>query len=222
MNVSETMEMKSTSAASPMSCDHGWRSQFANPRGFWGHVVGSLMAMKNAPMNRLAVELLDLEPDHTVLEIGYGPGTAIEWAAAQVNAGRVVGIDRSITMLEQATRRNRKAIDAGRVELHQGEASALPFPDQHFDRVFAVNNYHIWKTRDRELAEIRRVLMPNGMLLLALRMEHPRRSRMAAPGLTEEQVHEAAARLKEAGFVGVEIDKRKVGREVSFVTARLL
>ena len=58
-----------------------WGRQFGAPTGWRGHAVGHLMALKNAAMSRRAVELLEVEPEDRVLEIGFGPGLGIFDAA---------------------------------------------------------------------------------------------------------------------------------------------
>lgn len=198
----------------------GWRSQFGNPEGPMGLGVGWLMAWKNARINRAAVEMLGILPGESILEIGFGPGTALAWAAERVGEGYVGGVDRSATMVEQAARRNRRAIETGRVELKRGLASAIPWADGRFDRVFVVNNYHIWSEPQRELREARRVLKPGGLLMLALRMKHPTRTRLVAPGMTRKEVEAAVDNLRMAGFVEIRTEMRSVGREVAFVLAR--
>src|ERR1700757_4721373 len=89
--------------------------QFRLPTGPVGWLVGHLMAAKNAPINRLAVELLDVCPGDRVLEVGFGPGTAIEMIAKETQADRIAGVDPSATMLRQAARRNHAGIQGGRV-----------------------------------------------------------------------------------------------------------
>jgi len=55
------------------------RSQFMQPRGFAGWLVGWEMALRpsNRKRNVWAVGLLGVEPSDRVLEIGFGPGIAI-------------------------------------------------------------------------------------------------------------------------------------------------
>ena len=142
-----------------------WGQQFGRPTGWRGWAVGQLMALKNAGMSRLAVELMDIGPEDRVLEIGFGPGKAIAEAARRVSRGLVAGIDPSEVMLRQAERRNKRFIATGRVDLRQGSVSALPFEDRSFTRVFEVNSFHHWSSPAAGLAEIRRVMRDGGTLL---------------------------------------------------------
>jgi ubiquinone/menaquinone biosynthesis C-methylase UbiE len=199
---------------------HGHASQFGNPTGLAGRVVGRLMARKNRYINQLAVDQLAARPDDRILEIGYGPGAAVELLARRVTAGLVAGIDHSPTMLAQASRRNRRAIDAGRVELRVGSVDALPYADASFDKVFEVNSFHHWPHQAAALAEIRRVLRPSGLLLLCLRMVHPSRTRLVAPGHTPESVDRAEELLGRAGFDPVTREVFELARRVTCVKGR--
>ena len=89
------------------------RSQFAHPRGPLGRLAGAVMARKNAAMNALCVEWLDVAPEERVLEIGSGHGRTLAWLAQRAVRGKVAGVDPSDTMLRQAATRNREAIAAG-------------------------------------------------------------------------------------------------------------
>jgi ubiquinone/menaquinone biosynthesis C-methylase UbiE len=98
------------------------------------------MAFENAPMNRLAVDLLDVKPDDRVLEIGFGPGAAIALLAERAQRGVVAGVDPSAVMVRQASRRNRKVVQR-RVELRQGTAASLPFGDGSSGRIAGSSNF---------------------------------------------------------------------------------
>jgi SAM-dependent methyltransferase len=80
----------------------------------------------------------------------------------------VAGIDPSEVMIAQAARRNRPAIEAGRVELRAGTASSLPFDVDRFDAAVSVNNIQEWPSLRRDLGEVWRVLKPNGQLAVAV------------------------------------------------------
>lgn len=60
----------------------------------------------NLERNMRTLALVDIQPDDRVLEIGFGPGIAIERAAELARRGKVIGVDHSELMLRQASRRN--------------------------------------------------------------------------------------------------------------------
>jgi ubiquinone/menaquinone biosynthesis C-methylase UbiE len=209
-----------THAEIARSCKQSdWGRQFSRPTGWRGRLVGHLMAAKNAGISRLAVELLDVQPDDRLLEIGFGPGKGIHEAARHVSRGFIAGVDRSEVMLRQAERRNRWFIAEGRVELHRGSVGELPFEDGSFDRVFEVNSFHHWPSPAAGLAEIRRVLRDGGALQLCLRRKHPTRTFLVAPGCTEEEIQRVTRLVGAAGFRNVRVRQGKAGRKVACVAA---
>jgi ubiquinone/menaquinone biosynthesis C-methylase UbiE len=178
------------------------------------------MAIKNAGMNRLAVELLDIRSEDRVLEIGCGPGRGIEEAARRASRGFVAGIDRSEEMVRQAARRNRSAIAVGRVALRLADVTRLPFDDCSFDRSFEINSFHHWRAPARGLEEIRRVMREGATLLLCLRKEHPTRRRLAAPGYSDGEIARVAALVRDTGFGDVRVEHGEAGRAVACVIGR--
>ena len=63
------------------------------------------------------LDLLDIHPSDSVLEVGSGLGLGLQLAAARAYQGNVVDVDPSETMLEMARRRNRAQIEAGRIAI---------------------------------------------------------------------------------------------------------
>jgi len=175
--------------------------QFGKPSGFLGVLAGIIMLVR--PSNRLrnlrTLELLDIRPEDRVLEVGFGPGLAVARAAELVTAGKVVGIDHSELMLRHATRRNVKAIRAGRVELLLGSADVLPRIEGRFDKVLAVNVYMFWEDPVSVLGGLRQVMKPGGVIALTLQ---PRR-RGATADDTWTAAERMAASLRAAGFVEI-------------------
>lgn len=149
-----------------MSPWHSVGRQLRRPSGFFGRLTGVLMRVVNATPNRLAVAALEIEPQDTVLELGCGPGHAVAMLAAQASAGCVYGMDQSAVMLEQAQKRNRDAIDAGRVFLYEAAFEQLPFEDASVDKILAVNVIYFWHDIPAVLREIRRVLRPGGRIVV--------------------------------------------------------
>jgi ubiquinone/menaquinone biosynthesis C-methylase UbiE len=206
----------------PLPCEvvQDWRSQFAHPRGWRGRLAGWLMARKNAAMNAACVEWLEIAPRDRVLELGFGHGRTIEWLAQRAAHGLVAGVDPSDTMLRQASRRNRRAIAAGRVRLERGEAAKLPFAGASFDKALAANCVQFWRDLPGALAELRRVLAPGGTLLIGIRVHDPRAGRFASPGFREDQIEAVQRAVERAGFAEVRTPRRRAGREVVAILAR--
>lgn len=142
--------------------------KFRNPTGFFGRLVGSAMAKGNEHAANWTVSLLDIQPDSHVLEVGFGPGVAIQYATEKAVKGLVAGIDSSETMVQVATKRNAAAIAAGRVDLKHGEISSLPYQEESFDAVFTIHCIYFWAKPIDGVKEIRRILKPNGLLAIAI------------------------------------------------------
>jgi ubiquinone/menaquinone biosynthesis C-methylase UbiE len=175
--------------------------QFGRPTGFVGRLVGLVMAtrMSNRERNRRTIELLQIQPDDRVLEIGYGPGLAIQWAAERAVHGKVVGVDHSELMHRQAARRNARAIQTGHVKLHTAPLDAMPTFDGRFDKVFAVNVFLFLPDTVAALAKLAAVMKPGGTIALTFQ---PR-----TRGATNEDTHRGGQRLSDslraAGFSDV-------------------
>src|SRR5690606_12346615 len=60
-----------------------------------------------------AVDTMDIQPDHRVLEIGCGHGVAVSLVCEKLETGKIVAIDRSLKMIEMARKRNADYIDIG-------------------------------------------------------------------------------------------------------------
>jgi demethylmenaquinone methyltransferase/2-methoxy-6-polyprenyl-1,4-benzoquinol methylase len=111
--------------------------------------------------------LLDIKPGEYVLEIGFGTGHCLKKIAEIVGkSGKVYGIDISPKMLEISKRRLEKHGLMDRVELYCGDALEMSYENNKFDAVFMSFTLELFDTPEipRLLAEVRRVLKPNGRL----------------------------------------------------------
>jgi SAM-dependent methyltransferase len=165
-------------------------SQFHHPRGLTGRAVGWILGSRpsNVRRNRWAVELLDVQPTDRILEIGFGPGVAIEAFASKATSGLVHGIDHSEVMVRMASRRNAAAVRQGRVVLEVGDAEDLArFGPASFDIAFTVNTMMLMADPAAQVDRLREVLRPGGRLAL---VHQPRHS-----GADEEASRRSGAEL---------------------------
>ncbi len=198
-----------------------FQEQFKLPRGIFGRLAGWLMHSDNEPLNRLAVQSLRITADDDVLEIGYGPGGAIERLAARTPAHRIVGVDPSDVMAEQAIVRNRPHVDEGRVFLARGQVERLPFADGSFSKAFSVSGFHIWESPEVGIAELWRVLRGNGLLVVCLRRDAEHFHWFDhAPGTSAAQLAADQTRLAAQGFREITAITRKIRRRVVCLQAR--
>src|SRR3954454_16610312 len=100
---------------------------FGRPRGVPGRLGGIIMAHTNADCGAWVIELLEIGPNDSVLEVGFGPGVIIQRLSKL--AGPIAGIDPSQEMVAQARARIATAIEDGRVDLRHGSVEHLPFDD---------------------------------------------------------------------------------------------
>jgi ubiquinone/menaquinone biosynthesis C-methylase UbiE len=182
-----------------------FNSQFAHPEGWAGRFVGMILALKNRERNAWTISMLDIQPSDQVLEIGFGPGQAIQEVVKLAPNAFVAGIDLSDVMVEQARKRNSAAIRSGRVLLQQGAESPLPFEDNKFNKVFAVNSLQFWSNPTEGLQEVRRVLKPGGRVVITIQPMWAK---------TEEEVQSVSEKLifqlKQAGFKQVRLETRQI------------
>ncbi|PWW21012.1 methyltransferase family protein [Geodermatophilus normandii] len=105
-------------------------------------------------------------PGERVLEVGCGAGVLVTLLAAAVHPGPVVAVDRSARMVAAATRRNRAAVEAGRVRLVAAPLVEADLGDDRFDVVVAVDVRAFWTPPAPEWDVVARVLAPGGRVVL--------------------------------------------------------
>jgi ubiquinone/menaquinone biosynthesis C-methylase UbiE len=113
-------------------------------------------------VRRALLEQAALRSGQAVLDIGCGTGTSVVLLKQSHPDVRVVGLDPDPKALARAARKaDRLSLS---VELHQGFADRLPYPEASFDRVLSSFMFHHLPAEEKEptLREVRRVLRPGG------------------------------------------------------------
>ncbi|MEB3180103.1 MAG: methyltransferase domain-containing protein [Nostocaceae cyanobacterium] len=110
------------------------------------------------------VELGNIQPGQTILDVATGTGNVALAAAKIVNpTGQVFGVDIAKDMLVQA---ECKVNQAGltNITLQEGDVAQLDFSDHYFDAVFCASGLHFIADMLAALDEWRRVLKPGGLV----------------------------------------------------------
>ena len=141
--------------------------QLANPDGAVGLAVADWLNENNKQANATAVTLLSVEAGHYVLEIGFGNGRIAPVVVAQAPDVRYAGVDISPTMFAEALAYNAALVEAGKASFHLASAHEMPFDSNCYDRVFSTGVIQFWAEPLASLVEVRRVLRPGGLMLMA-------------------------------------------------------
>jgi ubiquinone/menaquinone biosynthesis C-methylase UbiE len=117
-------------------------------------------AYLNASLHMTLGKIMNLPADG-VLDVACGTGLLLKSLAERSDLPKLVGVDRVPAMLEVARRRlGQRAI------FIECGAAQLPFDDTEFQLVTSTNALHYFPDVDAALREIRRVISPNGNLVI--------------------------------------------------------
>jgi ubiquinone/menaquinone biosynthesis C-methylase UbiE len=98
-----------------------------------------------------------------LLDIGTGPAWLLLAIHRKAPQTRLIGIDSSSAMVTKA---GQNTAGVNSIEINQGNADKIPFPDNYFDIVVSTASIHHWKHPTQSLNEIYRVLKSGGFTLI--------------------------------------------------------
>ena len=171
---------------------------FSSSAGQWDRMRDDLFGDRV----HLAALAAFADAEWTIGDLGCGTGQMTSALAPFV--GRVIAVDASAAML-QAARKRLQPFD--NVELRRGDLEALPIDDARLDAATLTLVLHHLPEPQRALAEVARVLKPDGRLLIVDMLPHDRdnyRQQMGHVllGFSEEHMRRI---LGETGFDAVRI-----------------
>lgn len=183
------------------------QDHFKKPKGMIGRLVGKQMALENKTLNEWTVRQLDIYPESNVLEIGYGPGYALDFILNHYENVHVDGIDISGTMKEEASHRLEPGAESdGEVGLFVGDIAETPIREQYYDIVFSVNNYTLWENRYDGLRHIYSGLVSQGKIAITVQ---PRQEDVK----TDQEnrfAREIVNDLEETGFTKIVVQYKRL------------
>ena len=166
---------------------------------------------RESVLRKMTVELAHIKPGNCVLEAGCGTGTLTLAAKGQAGpSGQVFGIDLIPGMIEISQRK--AALANVDIPFQLGSMDDIPFPENKFAVVLcSFMIFHMSEpVRRKGMAEIQRVLKPNGRLLildLALPAQPLPRiiARMVFAGMLNHDLKELLPLMEGTGFSDVEM-----------------
>jgi SAM-dependent methyltransferase len=126
-------------------------------------VMGEEIHIGGSPATRELASMAGIGKDSRVLDICSALGGPARHLAGEFGC-RVTGIDATVAMVEEATRRTDAAVFNGRVTFRLGNALDLPFKKNSFDIVWGQDAWCYVTDKERLIHEAGRVITPGGTL----------------------------------------------------------
>ena len=182
------------------------------PTGKFGSFWARLMNIGHSKVTKWGLSHISINKDDTILDVGCGGGKTVNTLSKIATEGKIYGVDCSEVSVAVATSINKSLIKAGRVEIFHASIESLPFSDDLFNLVIAVESFYFWPNLVNNLKEIRRVLKPGGSVILINAMYRDERfekrnSNLAKIGnFTYHLPEEFRVFLKDAGYSSTQIE----------------
>ncbi|HDR7518216.1 class I SAM-dependent methyltransferase [Bacillus mobilis] len=138
----------------------------SHPKGIIGYVLTKIWNKTFVNMTNWGLENIDIKDEDHILDIGSGGGETIYKLANQTPLGKIYGIDISSEAVNSSLERNKKWVEQKRVEILEADVASLPFKDNTFDKITAIQTHIYWDNLQGGFSEIHRVLKSGGIFLL--------------------------------------------------------
>jgi ubiquinone/menaquinone biosynthesis C-methylase UbiE len=144
------------------------RSRWNQPTKYERWYVSSLGRVYAESLARVLRPWLCESAGSLVLDIGCGPGLAIEQLLS--TDSEIIGLDCSMEMAQRASELSQQT--ARPRQFVVGTVERIPFRDATFDIVLCINCLEFVENREAAFEEIARVLRPNGIAILGMLNRH--------------------------------------------------
>jgi len=144
--------------------------QARKPDKWFGTILARAMNRGHQSMTDWGLRHAAIGDQFKILDVGCGGGRAIQQLATSASGGMVYGIDYADGSIAVSRAHNAQLIKAGRVVIQKASVSHLPFPDDTFDLVTAIETQYYWPDLMGDMREILRVLKPAGRLVVIAEM----------------------------------------------------
>ena len=181
----------------------------ACPEGRMGRAMLWFMNCCHAPLTNWGLKLVNVQDGWTMLDVGCGGGFTIRQLLKRSKDAQVYGIDISEESVIKARQVNAEVLDK-QVYVTQGSAEQLPYNDEMFDLVTAVETVYFWPNLPDCLQEVRRVLKPGGKFAIMVEVvDSDSKWTSIVDGMTAYTPEQLKTLLDDAGFIQTEIHRKK-------------
>ena len=181
----------------------------AHPKGRMGRVMLRFMNFCHAPLTNWGLSHINFKDGWTMLDIGCGGGATLKRLLKSSKDCQVYGIDISEESVEKARKLNAGLLDK-QVFVTQGSAEKLPYDNDKFDLVTAVETVYFWPNLPNCLQEVRRVLKPGGRFAIMVEVvDNDSKWTDLCDGMTAYSPELLKKMLDEVGFSQTETHVKK-------------
>ena len=188
------------------------KTMFTNcacPKGFLGRCMLRFMNFGHAPLTNWGLDHVDFSDGMVMLDIGCGGGATLKRLLKRSPEGMVYGIDISEESVVKAKNVNKQLLNK-QVFVQQGSANRLPWEDQKFDVVTAVETVYFWPNLPQCFQEVKRVLKPGGQFAIMIEViEGDSIWTNVVEGMTVYSPEMLKDMLEQAGFGNVKVFRKK-------------
>src|SRR3954451_1586327 len=177
-----------------------WFYRFLSPLyDRWVNPLFWTAQMRDSAMELARFDSRELE----TVDVGAGTGFSSEGVVRHVDPAHLTLLDQSPHQLSRA--RAKPALQGATIV--QGDAEALPFTTDRFDRYVSCGSIEYWPDPAAAFAEAYRVLKPGGVMLMVgpLPPERPLAKRLADLWMLFPQEREYRAWMEQAGFADIRL-----------------
>ncbi|MEK5334858.1 class I SAM-dependent methyltransferase [Bacillus sp. FSL M8-0166] len=145
--------------------------QMREPKGLFSKWVARYMEKNHHNINEWTLQLLNIQENDRILEIGTGRGITLSKVAEKLDRGKVYGVDASRHMIKYAKRKHKKLTEQDKAVITFGKAEQLPFEDRSFNKLFTVQTIYYLKDIEQVMKEVYRVLQVDGEVFLSFQKQ---------------------------------------------------